>query len=276
MADKAIEPGKKSTERYLPEKAWAAMSKSERKKTDDKSNQRTWRESRKGKQFVENTERAKKARKHARLSAKAEKERWVKVDTFKVRHLFQIICMKKFLASLFAAAAFASPVLAEDKVKTWRSFDSVGCMMLRECTEDVTATNLGGSWDLNILIAASELDAIIAALDKVGPLFLADEKYFAFRMRGVYDVRFNNIFLNKFYIDQPTKMIQVIRHEGLAHRAGLHGRHFGQYFHRFIQPEEDVPDWIRRGAERTYPRMYCPLKLKPCGQCMSNIKLKKL
>ena len=36
MADKAIEPGKKSTERYLPEKAWAAMSKSERKKTDDK------------------------------------------------------------------------------------------------------------------------------------------------------------------------------------------------------------------------------------------------
>ena len=28
MADKAIEPGKKSTERYLPKAAWAAMSKS--------------------------------------------------------------------------------------------------------------------------------------------------------------------------------------------------------------------------------------------------------
>ena len=27
MADKAIEPGKKSTERYLPESAWKAMSK---------------------------------------------------------------------------------------------------------------------------------------------------------------------------------------------------------------------------------------------------------
>ena len=36
MADKAIEPGKKSTERYLPESAWKAMSKAERKKTDDK------------------------------------------------------------------------------------------------------------------------------------------------------------------------------------------------------------------------------------------------
>ena len=33
MADKAIEPGKKSTERYLPEAAWKAMSKAERKKT---------------------------------------------------------------------------------------------------------------------------------------------------------------------------------------------------------------------------------------------------
>ena len=32
MADKAIEPGKKSTERYLPEAAWKAMSKAERKK----------------------------------------------------------------------------------------------------------------------------------------------------------------------------------------------------------------------------------------------------
>ena len=47
MADKAIEPGKKSTERYLPEAAWKAMSKAERKKTDDKKK----RESRKGKQL---------------------------------------------------------------------------------------------------------------------------------------------------------------------------------------------------------------------------------
>ena len=54
MADKAIEPGKKSTERYLPKAAWAAMSKSQRKKTDDKKK----RESRKGKQFVENTKKA--------------------------------------------------------------------------------------------------------------------------------------------------------------------------------------------------------------------------
>ena len=61
MADKTIEPGKKSTERYLPKAARAAMSKSERKKTDDKKK----RGSRKGKQFVENTKKARKARKMA-------------------------------------------------------------------------------------------------------------------------------------------------------------------------------------------------------------------
>ena len=66
MADKAIEPGKKSTERYLPESAWIAMSKAERKKTDDKKK----RESRKGKQFVKNTEKAKRARRMASERAK--------------------------------------------------------------------------------------------------------------------------------------------------------------------------------------------------------------
>ena len=66
MADKAIEPGKKSTERYLPEAAWKAMSKAERKKTDDKKK----RESRKGKQFVENTDKAKRARRMASERAK--------------------------------------------------------------------------------------------------------------------------------------------------------------------------------------------------------------
>jgi len=66
MADKAIEPGKKSTERYLPKAAWAAMSKAERKKTDDKKK----RESRKGKQFVKNTDKAKKARKAVSMAEK--------------------------------------------------------------------------------------------------------------------------------------------------------------------------------------------------------------
>ena len=169
--------------------------------------------------------------------------------------------MKKFLASLFAAAAFASPVLAEDKVKTWRSFDSLGCMMLRECKEDVVELTAWSELGPEYGIAAEELDAIIAALKKVGAtIYLADERYFAFRMRGVYDVRFNNIFLNKFYLDQPTKMIQVIRHEGWHTAQDCMAGTLENTFTALIFPEEDVPDWIRRGAERTYAKNVLPFE----------------
>lgn len=65
-ADKAIEPGKKSTERYLPESAWAKLSPEERRETDEKKK----RESRKGHQFVANTEGAKKARRAVELASR--------------------------------------------------------------------------------------------------------------------------------------------------------------------------------------------------------------
>ena len=57
MADKAIQPDQ--TKRYLPEKAWASLSKEERAKTDAKKKTG----SKQGKQFVPNTEAAKKASK---------------------------------------------------------------------------------------------------------------------------------------------------------------------------------------------------------------------
>lgn len=60
MADRAIQKG--YTKRYLPEKAWASLSKEERAETDQKKRAA----SREGKQFVPNTERAKKAGRAAR------------------------------------------------------------------------------------------------------------------------------------------------------------------------------------------------------------------
>ena len=51
-ADKAIQSG--YTKRYLPEKAWASLSKEEREETDRKKRAG----SKEGKQFVSNTETA--------------------------------------------------------------------------------------------------------------------------------------------------------------------------------------------------------------------------
>ena len=169
--------------------------------------------------------------------------------------------MKKFLASVLAAAALTSPVLAEDKVKSWRSFDSVGCMMLRECTEGVIQLHSWAELGPDYEIAAAELDAIIEALKKVGSaVYLADEKYFALRMRGVYDVRGNSIFLNKFYLDQPTKMIQVIRHEGWHAAQDCMAGTLNNTYTALIHTEDSVPDWVRRGAELTYPKNVRPFE----------------
>tara|TARA_R100001015_G_C4503211_1_gene77118 strand:+ start:250 stop:453 length:204 start_codon:yes stop_codon:yes gene_type:complete len=61
MADKAIQKDG-TTKRYLPKKAWASLSKEEREKTDQKKRAG----SRKGKQFVANTKKARMAGKAAR------------------------------------------------------------------------------------------------------------------------------------------------------------------------------------------------------------------
>lgn len=61
MTDKAIQSDG-TTKRYLPKKAWASLSKEEREDTDRKKREG----SRKGKQFVPNTEKAKKASRAAR------------------------------------------------------------------------------------------------------------------------------------------------------------------------------------------------------------------
>jgi len=65
MGERARQPDG-TTKRYLPKKAWAKLSKEEREDTDRKKREG----SRKGKQFVENTDKAKKAGKAARLYKK--------------------------------------------------------------------------------------------------------------------------------------------------------------------------------------------------------------
>lgn len=69
MADKAIEKGR--TERYLPEKAWTRLTPEERRETDEKKQ----RASREGKQFVPNTEKAKKVRRAVDLASKRKQNK---------------------------------------------------------------------------------------------------------------------------------------------------------------------------------------------------------
>ncbi len=61
-SDKAIQKG--YTKRYLPESAWASLSKEERQETDQKKRAGSG----EGKEFVPNTEAAKRAGRAARVA----------------------------------------------------------------------------------------------------------------------------------------------------------------------------------------------------------------
>ena len=167
--------------------------------------------------------------------------------------------MKKFLASLLAAAAFTSPVLAEDKVKSWRSFDSVGCMMLRECTKDVRQAKTWMSFGEQHEANKDEITDILTSLNQIGVnVYIGDDKYFAFNTRGLYYVKGNDMFFNEKYISSPTMLIKVLRHEGWHTAQDCMAGTLDNTFTAIILQPDEIPDWIKDGAKRTYPPSASP------------------
>ena len=174
--------------------------------------------------------------------------------------------MKKFIISLLAGVSFGSPVFADDSkiTKGYYTMDSLGCMILRECTKDVqpvkditTITNAHPNSDYSII--ADEFGRMLVALDKVGvKVFLADEKYFPVGHRGVYHTVSNNFFLNKTYMRRPGVLMTVMRHEGWHAAQDCMAGTIKNSLIAIIRPEEDIPMLYREMAERTYPASAVP------------------
>ena len=92
--------------------------------------------------------------------------------------------MKRFLLALILAT---SPVMADPiKDDEYFSMHSMGCMLLRECTDHVkelkTVSDLNKNdylVDVDYSIVADEFNSLVRSLNAVGSkVFLADEKYF--------------------------------------------------------------------------------------------------
>ena len=96
------------------------------------------------------------------------------------------------LFALLAASVLAVPVMADPAVRGWKTNDSLGCMMMRECRDDVT--QIHSTVDLDIAFEYSnydtvraETDGLIKELGKMGVgVYLADDKYFPRGHAGVY------------------------------------------------------------------------------------------
>ena len=172
--------------------------------------------------------------------------------------------MKKlFLALLLAAApAFAG----EDKItKGYNSMDAMGCMLVRECKNDVeevhSLLDISSQYDNTeeFTSVAYEFNTMLMSMNQVGiKVFLADQRYFPIMHRGVYHTVSNNVYLNRRYMNQPHILMQLMRHEGWHAAQDCMAGTINNSMIAIIKPEEDVPMIWRVMAERTYPASAVP------------------
>ena len=157
-----------------------------------------------------------------------------------------------------------SPVLADPEIKTWKSYDSMGCMLLRECTDDVKQIRsirdiqeYYPSSDYSVI--SDEFNSIIRTFDTIGvKVFLADDKYFPLGHRGVYHTVSNNFFLNTNFMHRQGTLMSVTRHEGWHAAQDCMAGSIKNSLIAIILPEEDIPTVWRELAERTYPKNAVP------------------
>jgi len=158
-----------------------------------------------------------------------------------------------------AAALIAAPVMA-DPIKEDDYFTShaQGCMLLRECTEDVNKVESIASIadyypDSDFTGVADEFHGMLLALEQVGVnVFLADEKYFPVGHRGVYHTVGNNFFLNKAFMHRPHVLMSVMRHEGWHAAQDCMAGTIENSMIAIIMDEDKVPQIWQDIATKTY------------------------
>lgn len=128
--------------------------------------------------------------------------------------------MKKLVAAL-AALSLTAPVMADPVIDKWNTFHSMGCMLLRECTDGVIPVESMADVKMQLpdLISNEEIDKemddLFAKFKELGiDVYLADGKYFVRNTRGIYSTEHNRFFLNPKNIFSASDILAVTRHEG--------------------------------------------------------------
>jgi hypothetical protein len=171
--------------------------------------------------------------------------------------------MKKLLLSLMVLGV-CSPAFAGSKVKEFYTMNSMGCMILRECTEDVRRINSISDIesyypDSDFSVVADEFNSMLLSLNKIGVMvFLGPERYFPPGHRGVYHTVTNNFYLNDAFMKRPDVLMTVMRHEGWHAAQDCMAGTIDNSMIAIIKPEEDVPKLWREIVEKTYPKSAVP------------------
>ena len=167
--------------------------------------------------------------------------------------------MKRLFTSAVVAAAVSLPAYtAPLKDSEYFTMHSMGCMLLRECVEDVKEVK--SISDISVEIPATnydviavEFDSLVRSLNKVGAkVFLADQKYFPVGHRGVYHTVSNNFYLNKVYMNRPGMLMSVMRHEGWHAAQDCMAGTINNSLIAIILPEDSVPSLYQEIVKSTY------------------------
>jgi hypothetical protein len=143
--------------------------------------------------------------------------------------------------------------------------DSMGCMILRECTDGVkqvfSLLDISSEYPNtdDFYVIANEFNNMLVAFGQIGvDVFLADEKYFPPGHRGVYHTVSNRFFLNKAFMGRPNVLMAVVRHEGWHAAQDCMAGTIDNSLIAIIKPEEDVPQMWADIAKKTYMESSLP------------------
>ena len=159
------------------------------------------------------------------------------------------------------------PAMADESkiTKGYNTMDSMGCMLVRECTKDVEevhslldiSSQYPNTEEFTSL--SYEFNTMLMTLNQMGvKVYLADQRYFPVMHRGVYHTVSNNIYLNRKYMGEPHILMQLMRHEGWHAAQDCMAGTIENNMIAIIKPEEEVPMIWRVMAERTYPANAVP------------------
>ena len=159
------------------------------------------------------------------------------------------------------------PAMADETkiTKGYNTMDSMGCMLVRDCKEDVeevhSLLDISSQYPNTpeFTSSAHEFNRMLMTLNRMGvKVFLADQRYFPIMHRGVYHTVTNNIYLNRRYMGEPNILMQLMRHEGWHAAQDCMAGTIKNSMIAIIKPEEEVPMIWRVMAERTYPASAVP------------------
>jgi hypothetical protein len=175
--------------------------------------------------------------------------------------------MKKLLISLLGCMTLYGSAYANDSkiTKGYYTMDSMGCMILRECTDGVkqvfSLLDVSSEYPNtdDFYVVADEFNNMLVAFGQIGvDVFLADEKYFPVGHRGVYHTVSNRFFLNKAFMGRPNVLMAVVRHEGWHAAQDCMAGTIDNSLIAIIKPEEDVPQMWADIAKKTYMESSLP------------------